>query len=680
MSLPGPVQAAVDAGFSVVPATMDKRPRVEWKAWQTRVQTASEVEALGHGSVWGLVTGALYGVTVLDFDEAHGGMETLAALDLNPHVRTPGGVHVYVRHPGYPVRNSVRKFEQYPGMDIRGDGGLAWFAGRSKKGTYTPLVWPPFPVILDDDLTEELFPHPQAETERAPKSEYTGAGRGVPEAVRYLDRLAEDIITAEPGTSNAVLNKAAFAVGGLIAAGQLDPGYGYAVLLDAAHDRKAGDPETVIEAALTTGAEKPWKFEPDESDWIPAISLKVFRQSGIPDPVPFPIDAFPAPLDELIRQGSTSVSAPPDYIGAGLLPALGVAIGGYVDLEITETWKESALVYTALVGVPGARKTPAMKIVMRPIWDAEKMLYDVAREEAEESLSWNEVDPPQIVVDDSTIEALFGSMEKNPRGLLMRADELTGWVQGMGQYKGGLGRDRQHWLSIWSRDSIKVGRKTTRSHWIPKPFVAVLGGIQPDPLEDLLHGRDDGLLPRILMARGEFVTPQLRRGVMDTGLLDRYGEVWSRLRDQGSVGQTVQFTEAGYHAFETYVNEHYKTLSKVPPELAGAWSKMDGQLGRISLIMARLLDTEATAEVVDRAVELVRYFQGQAAGLLQGSATGTRWEKTNAARMKALARFINDHPGAGRAELMAMGPEWALDGRTMDGLLRSLGEMGVWNG
>lgn len=676
-----PVADAQAAGFSVVPADQNKRPKVRWKQWQETAQTEAEFDALGHGSIWGLVTGALYGIAVLDFDFDAGGEETLAALGLEPHVRTPAGAHVYVNHPGYPVKNAARKWDEYPGLDVRGDGGLAWFSGRSKKGVYTPVSWPPEPIDIDPQLVEKFFPQHEERTVTAEFAEWTGTGHGTPEATRYVGRLVEDIITAEPGTSNAVLNKAGYSVGGLIASGSLDEQWAYDRLLAAAEDRRAGEPDVVLLAALETGAASPWKFEPEVDEWVPVAALKLFRQGRIPDPTPFPIDALPAPLDELTRQGSDSVSCPPDFIGTGVLPVLGTAIGGYVDIEITETWRESSLLYTALVGVPSVRKTPAMNLVMQPIYKATSAMRALAKEQAEEDDgSWQEVAPPKLSVNDATIEALFGVLERNPRGVILAPDELDGWVKGMGQYKGGGGRDRQHWLSIWSRTPIDVDRKTTKSHYIEKPFVSIIGGIQPDPLEELLHGKNDGLLPRILMAQGEFVTPRLRRNALDPSVSAGYDALWNRLRDEGMTTRTVEFTPAGYASFESWVNDHYGTLGKLPPELAGAWGKMDGQAARICLILAMVLGTEVTPDVVERAVALVRYFQGQAAGLLRGSSAGSQWEKQNSARLKSLARYIQDHPGAERAELMAHGPAWALDGRLLDRMLETLADMGVWNG
>ncbi len=78
----------------------------------------------------GLATGAVSGLFVLDVDEATGGWDTLNALQARhghlpdtPAVITGSlGVHLYFRHPGGRVPNSVGKLG--PGLDVRGDGGF----------------------------------------------------------------------------------------------------------------------------------------------------------------------------------------------------------------------------------------------------------------------------------------------------------------------------------------------------------------------------------------------------------------------------------------------------------------------------------------------------------------------------------------------------------------------------
>src|SRR5205085_2397798 len=80
----------------------------------------------------------------------------------------------------------------------------------------------------------------------------------------------------------------------------------------------------------------------------------------------------------------------------------------------------------------------------------------------------------------------------------------TGWVRGMGQYKRGLGNDRQFFLSAWSGKSVTVDRKAQNGvpvH-IARPFLCVVGGVPPDMLGELAdhRGRSDGFVHRILFS------------------------------------------------------------------------------------------------------------------------------------------------------------------------------------
>jgi hypothetical protein len=692
-----PIQQAHDAGYSVIPGSLDKQPKVQWKRWQTERQTDEEFEQLGHGSVWGIVTGELYGITIIDFDGDEG-RETLRRLGLEwaVAVETPGGAHIYVEHPGHRVKNSARKFPEYPGMDTRGDGGIAWFAGRSKKGEYRPKVWPPHILSrasIGEELYDQLFPEPERETVRAAEGEWTGEGRGEPEALRFLAQQAEQIRRAPAGSSNAALNKAAYSVAGLVASGQLDQEHAIWVLAHNAELRGAQDVDVVIAASFEAGAAAPWKFDdaPVDEEWMPLATFKMFREQGVPEPVPFPVDALPDDIAEFVLQGAKAVSAPVDYFGAGVLPVLGLAVGGHTELEITPSWHESGNVWVALVGPPSNRKTPAMKLVMSPVIEQEMRTIDLLREQAEQGHDddgdFQEIELSRLIVDDATIEALLELLAKSPDGLILRSDELTGWVKGMGQYKGGLGRDRQHWLSIWSRDAVFADRKKAGSSYVKEPFVSVLGGIQPEPLEELLYGKDDGLLPRILMAQGEQVTPSLDRTIDVTTALGKYKSLWNRVRNDGFKHTamqdrwTIPFTDAGYNAYQTWVNEHYKTLKQVQPELAGAWGKMDAQAARIALILSRALgEQEVSGDAVERSISIVRYFQGQASLLLHGASGSSSWDKQNLARQKMVERFLRENPSATKADVMAMGPAWAANTRTLDPILDNLREMGVWRG
>lgn len=163
-------------------------------------------------------------------------------------VDTPsGGCHLYFTAPATPVRNSAGRAG--PLIDIRADGGYVVGAGsRTGEGTYTPrgdfLPLPlPFPSWLARLLSAASAPRPAASVPRqAPASAPPqaappqaappqsaqplpppGTAMGRAYALTALREQTRRVAAARPGTRNDTLNRAAFGLGQLVAAGLLPP-------------------------------------------------------------------------------------------------------------------------------------------------------------------------------------------------------------------------------------------------------------------------------------------------------------------------------------------------------------------------------------------------------------------------------------------------------------------------
>jgi hypothetical protein len=108
----------------------------------------------------------------------------------------------------------------------------------------------------------------------------------------------------------------------------------------------------------------------------------------------------------------------------------------------------------------------------------------------------------RCLTNDTTTEAVAELLRDNPRGLLLAREELVGWTRTMNLYNKGRGADRQFYLQTWSATAIRIDRKTAPMISIPRPFLAVTGGLTPDMLPELAdeEGRQDGFLDRILFA------------------------------------------------------------------------------------------------------------------------------------------------------------------------------------
>jgi Bifunctional DNA primase/polymerase, N-terminal len=208
----------------------------------------------------GLVTGWRF--DVLDLDGERGVAALRATLQIAPSehpgpvARTGGGGwHLLYRPTGLGNRVGL-----LAGVDWRGQGGLVVVPpSRHASGHRYAWVRPltAAPPTMPAELRRLLAPPPAARTTRPPAPTPAGHGGGYGRAALAGERAA--VAAAQPGCRNATLNRAAFNLGQLVAAGLLDSDEVRAVLLAAALE--AGNPQpkaqATIESGLRGGAAKP---------------------------------------------------------------------------------------------------------------------------------------------------------------------------------------------------------------------------------------------------------------------------------------------------------------------------------------------------------------------------------------------------------------------------------------
>jgi replicative DNA helicase len=102
-----------------------KLPLVAWKKYQNELPTEEEVNHwfnMNPNANIGIITGAVSGLVVFDLDspEAVKYADEQGGFPDSVKVKTGKGYHVYMKHPGFEIRNSVNKKLD---IDIRADGG-----------------------------------------------------------------------------------------------------------------------------------------------------------------------------------------------------------------------------------------------------------------------------------------------------------------------------------------------------------------------------------------------------------------------------------------------------------------------------------------------------------------------------------------------------------------------------
>lgn len=423
--------------------------------------------------------------------------------------------------------------------------------------------------------------------------------------------------------------------------------------------------------------------------WVTCMSPPVPKRSFGVQSLRFPIEAYPTQVRSFIDQVVADSGAPGNYLGAGVLPVLGTALGATAVLNAGGTWLERPCIWLALLGKPGINKTPAFKPLVSPL---QKLHFEYAKYNEKAiadyySIAKNQRDEtpiPQLkaqLIEDATIEALSGVLKDNPDGVMMYDDELKGWLVGMDKYSGGGRGERQRWLKIFSATTIIINRKGRGdipiSINIRNPFVSVFGGVQPKILPSFSHS-DDGFAPRFLFSVGEH--DGLMHHPPEKGQLpaqyDEWEQVVRRMKKIGKV--TAQLSDEADRPWRDWYAKNGPR--KLKDETMGLiYSKMEAYFLRFCIIL-HCLDAacegeklgEVSLDQFERAHLLVDWFENQAEIIARLDDASTDRDQQYEMQLIKLRQWIIDHPWCSFRDAQGSGPSFARNGKVLTEMLRDL--------
>ncbi|SIO60229.1 DnaB-like helicase N terminal domain-containing protein [Singulisphaera sp. GP187] len=471
---------------------------------------------------------------------------------------------------------------------------------------------------------------------------------GVPELIR--EQVLDAVLAAEPNPEN--LQSLA------------------GIIRDKAFSRRTREAlvDVLDEAASGrhTAAELASRVEATILSLVRIESLSEWEEPNLDKPTPpiaFPLEVFPKRLVELILPASETLSCSPDFLAVPCLTAAGAAIGATVALEIKKSWSERANLFTAIVGRPGAAKSPALAVATAPIVELQwELAFDFLlesdaksnkrkkamklakskeeRDAAQRKLKLEEDEEnsrmTEINVSDTTCEAVSDLLANNPRGIIMVRDELAGWLNSLNQYKNGSGDDRDFYLSLWNGAPQKKNRVSQGPMPVHarRPFFAATGAITPSKLDRFTedkNGRyvDDGFLDRMLLSYPSEVRFKWSWDDVTGDAVSDWSKAFRRLWNREMVvddvmgGKAVHlpFDDAAKKAWESWITAHMNETyeSDFPDHLVGPWSKFRTQCARLILILDQLrwaYDAKRGAKAgavgvksVESAIQLVDYFK-----------------------------------------------------------------------
>jgi len=255
----------------------------------------------------------------------------------------------------------------------------------------------------------------------------------------------------------------------------------------------------------------------DEGGWPEPVD--VFGDGDASSLVNVPAGCLPDCIDRYVRDEAERMGVPEAFLALSALTTLSAAVGGQVRIQPKEhdtTWTEPAFLWGLLVEDPGGKKSPVISSATRPLvqLDGELAAADMPKRQAwETEAKKRKKDAPltprprvrRAVVNSFTVEGLRTVLTDNPRGVFVVADEVSGLICGMDQYKQKAGADRADLLQLLNgapRSVDRVGQSYHLACW----GASVIGGIQPKKLAEASSDLDpDGLLQRFIAVLGDGV-------------------------------------------------------------------------------------------------------------------------------------------------------------------------------
>jgi hypothetical protein len=345
-------------------------------------------------------------------------------------------------------------------------------------------------------------------------------------------------------------------------------------------------------------------------------------------PADLPAGVVPEIIEGVARDQARRLGVDPGGPAAASITAIGSLVPAGNRLQMRQhdpDWKVKPVLWMALVGEPGTNKTGVLGYATAPIdvvesrWAKQYALdrrkFDAQRTTAARTkpktdasagalatapivaadmpasldVLWPEViEEPTLqrkLVRDATTEQLAVILSKNPDGLLLYSDELSGHFGSMDVYHQRAGKDRPFWLQAKEGGRYTVDRRTSDAVSVENLAIGVLGGIQPEKIKSLSSGlSDDGMLQRFI----PIILKRTGPGE-DTPAAPNLREAVNRL-----AFDLVDSERAGLFRFSPAADQEFRTLQAFAAHEAGLpnaspalrqWlDKLPNEFGRLALV------------------------------------------------------------------------------------------------
>lgn len=379
------------------------------------------------------------------------------------------------------------------------------------------------------------------------------------------------------------------------------------------------------------------------------------------NPPPLPTGLLPKTIEQFALVLSAHMGADPAGLAMAALTVCAAAIPDQIKLQVKRhdpNWKESARIWTALIGLPSTKKSPIIHAAVSPLAKIDNRMVNDWRNRWN---SWNQLEKAEKAatseplqsrkrIEDTTIEALQEVMRGSTDGVLCVRDEMSGWFGSMEKYSGGKGAatDRAIWLQTFNGGEYAINRVGRGTVLLSNLSVSLLGGIQPDAIRKVAaDATDDGLLQRLFPIVLKPAT--IGQDVPMPPAQSVYEFTVTMLHGIRAPANGLHFDD-GAQLIRQRLEAHHAQLMAaelVNPKLASHIGKLDGLFARLCVIWHAVENVNSTTlpdyingNTANRVAEFMRLF------LLPHAASfyaGTLGLSDDHDRLKAVAAYIVAH-------------------------------------
>jgi 5S rRNA maturation endonuclease (ribonuclease M5) len=395
--------------------------------------------------------------------------------------------------------------------------------------------------------------------------------------------------------------------------------------------------ESLPKGAAAKAIDELIQAAPDYVDVDAQSTCEISGPSELPPPPapyqPPPLDLLPSELQDYVHDAAESINVDVAFILLPVLSSLGTAIGNSRSILLKRGFTQPPIIWTGTIGPSGSRKSPSLDLGCLAVMEHERELMQQNKEAAEiyadELAQWeserrknggSKPEEPSFCTgtcDDLTIEVLADILMANPRGVLVRKDELSHWLASFDQYKNARGSDVSRWLTLHTAAPLAVDRRTDHRHYrIFNPRVSLTGGIQPKILWRVLTPE---FFERGLPARFVFAYPRFRQDKWSEAtvsekrqaqVLELFAELWLLQPESDGRPVLLRLSPDAKAVFIEFYNECGEAALEASEHEEAAWGKLTGYGARFALVSQLAHDQRAevvTGAVMQVACDLARW-------------------------------------------------------------------------